>query len=190
MSKQNEIEKVPDKDMEIEHDSISIEYSDNKGSPKLDFLGTQEALLKTTGVRNKKSMMYILNKVISQLLVSKDTIQALNKDVIPTLSIMTELHPLDGFEGMLISQMLVTYEKAMDSFRKAENNKVAEIYFGLQDRGMKLMRLFNQQLEALDKHRRKGNQKMVVKHIHVNEGGQAIIGNVNRDGGVKDEKQK
>jgi len=30
----------------------------------------------------------------------------------------------------------------------------------------------SQQLEALDEHRRKGNQKMIVEHIHVNDGGQ------------------
>jgi hypothetical protein len=38
-------------------------------------------------------------------------------------------------------------------------------------------------LEALDKHRRGGNQKMTVEHVHVHEGGQAIVGNVNQGRG-------
>ncbi|WP_341197213.1 hypothetical protein [Hyphomonas chukchiensis] len=30
------------------------------------------------------------------------------------------------------------------------------------------------QVEALDKHRRKGQQTVVVEHVHVNDGGQRI----------------
>ncbi len=47
------------------------------------------------------------------------------------------------------------------------------------------MRVYNQQLEVLDKHRRKGNQKMTIEHINVNEGGQAVIGNVQGGGNDK-----
>ena len=38
-------------------------------------------------------------------------------------------------------------------------------------------------LAALDKKRRGGQQKVVVKHVHVNEGGQAIVGDVSTGGG-------
>jgi hypothetical protein len=41
------------------------------------------------------------------------------------------------------------------------------------------MRTFTAQLDALNKYRGKGEQKMEVKHVHVHEGGQAIVGNVN-----------
>ena len=34
------------------------------------------------------------------------------------------------------------------------------------------------QLEALNRHRSKGEQKMVVEHVHVHSGGQAIVGPV------------
>ncbi len=51
----------------------------------------------------------------------------------------------------------------------------------------KLTRTFIAQMEALDKHRGKGQQKMTVEHVHVNEGGQAIIGDVKRGEG-KSEK--
>src|SRR5262245_1267405 len=33
-------------------------------------------------------------------------------------------------------------------------------------------------LEALSRHRGKGQQKVTVEHVHVHEGGQAIVGNV------------
>ncbi len=38
-------------------------------------------------------------------------------------------------------------------------------------------------LDALNRHRGKGQQKVTVEHVHVHEGGQAIVGNVESRGG-------
>jgi hypothetical protein len=43
----------------------------------------------------------------------------------------------------------------------------------------KLTRTFAAQVEALKRYRSGGEQKMTVQHVHVAEGGQAIVGNVN-----------
>ena len=43
----------------------------------------------------------------------------------------------------------------------------------------KLARTFAAQMSALKEYRSKGEQKMTVQHVHVAEGGQAIVGNVN-----------
>jgi hypothetical protein len=42
----------------------------------------------------------------------------------------------------------------------------------------KLARTFAAQVEALKRYRSGGEQKMTVQHVHVAEGGQAIVGNV------------
>jgi hypothetical protein len=42
----------------------------------------------------------------------------------------------------------------------------------------KLARTFAAQVEALRRYRSGGEQKMTVQHVHVAEGGQAIVGNV------------
>jgi hypothetical protein len=42
----------------------------------------------------------------------------------------------------------------------------------------KLARSFCTQVEALKRYRSRGAQKMTVQHVHVAEGGQAIVGNV------------
>ena len=44
------------------------------------------------------------------------------------------------------------------------------------------MALYARQLETLNKHRGKGQQKVTVEHVHVAEGGQAIVGNVEAGG--------
>jgi hypothetical protein len=42
----------------------------------------------------------------------------------------------------------------------------------------KLTRTFAAQMSALKDYRSKGEQKMTVQHVHVADGGQAIVGNV------------
>ena len=54
----------------------------------------------------------------------------------------------------------------------------------------KLSRTFSTLLEALNRHRGKGQQKVTVEHVHVHEGGQAIVGNVETRGGRFTPKSK
>jgi hypothetical protein len=44
-------------------------------------------------------------------------------------------------------------------------------------------------MEALDKHRGKGQQTVRVEHVTVNAGGQAIVGNVRGGGGVSQKSE-
>src|SRR5271155_3767637 len=56
----------------------------------------------------------------------------------------------------------------------------------------KLTRTFAAQMSALKEYRSKGEQKMTVQHVHVAEGGQAIVGNVNAapEGGGRGRKSR
>jgi len=50
----------------------------------------------------------------------------------------------------------------------------------------KLARTFTTQVEALKRYRTGGKQKVTVEHVHVHEGGQAIVGNIESgEGGFK-----
>ena len=55
------------------------------------------------------------------------------------------------------------------------------------------MRLFGEQLEAMQKLKGKsGQQKVTVEHVHVHDGGQAIVGTVTAGGtgrGVGDDTE-
>jgi len=52
----------------------------------------------------------------------------------------------------------------------------------------KLTRTFTAQMEALNRHRDKGQQKMTGVHVHVHKGWQAIVGNVHSKGGADPSK--
>ena len=58
------------------------------------------------------------------------------------------------------------------------------------NQGVRLLQTFTAQMEALQKYRGKSTQqKVTVEHVHVHQGGQAIVGAVNHQGGGGDESQ-
>ncbi|MFH1974658.1 MAG: hypothetical protein ABIJ52_03745 [Pseudomonadota bacterium] len=80
--------------------------------------------------------------------------------------------------------MSIVYTQSMGAFTLAGNNRDSlSVFERFQNQAIKLMRLYCQQLETLDKHRNKGRQKMTVEHVHVYKGGQAIVGEVHQGGG-------
>jgi len=100
------------------------------------------------------------------------------------LGLIADINPQDDIEAMLACQMIVAHSLSMESAKWAHLKE--QTFEGKQmniNHTVKLMRTYTQQMEALKKYRRNANQKMTVEHVHVNEGGQAIIGNV--DGGKK-----
>ena len=97
------------------------------------------------------------------------------KEINGTFAIIDELRAQDALEGLLISQMASVYSAAMDFLgraRKATDIKFIELY---SKQSAKLLQVFNQQMLALNKHRKGNKQTVIVKHVHVHEGGQAVI---------------
>jgi hypothetical protein len=107
-----------------------------------------------------------------------------NKDELSVLIVsviekFNSLKPADGAEAMLAQQMVGTHSAALECLRRAA---LANQTFAGRDMALKhaykLMTLYTQQLAALNKHRGKGQQKVTVEHVHVEAGGQAIVGTV------------
>jgi len=89
----------------------------------------------------------------------------------------------DAVEGMLAIQMVAAHSAAIRCLQAAMSNK--QTFHGKEANislAVKLMRTYTAQIEALNKHRNKARQTMIVKHVHVHEGGQAIVGNVDHGG--------
>ncbi|MGY0571650.1 hypothetical protein ACTGJ9_011845 [Bradyrhizobium sp. RDM12] len=94
------------------------------------------------------------------------------------------MKPQDEFEGMLAVQMIGAHNAAMECHRRAMIHE--QSFAGRQEalnQANKLSRTYATLLEALNRHRGKGQQKVVVEHVHVYQGGQAIVGNVAGGGG-------
>lgn len=93
------------------------------------------------------------------------------------------LKPVDGAEGMLAQQMVGTHFASLECLRRAAlPNQTFEGRDQALKHASKLMSLYARQLETLNKHRGKGQQKVTVEHVNVEKGGQAIVGNVEAGG--------
>lgn len=99
------------------------------------------------------------------------------------LALLYGISPKDTLEGMLAVQMVTVHMLAMKhtEWSASDKDTSAEQSKNVGE-AVKLMNLFTRQLEALSKHRNKGRQRVTVEHVHVNEGGQAIVGLVAPEG--------
>ena len=96
------------------------------------------------------------------------------------LSLLKRIEPQNELEGLLASQMIGVHEAAMECLQQSRlpTQTPAGRDVNLKH-AVKFMGLFTKQLEALDRLRGKGQQKMTVERVNVESGAQAIVGPVN-----------
>src|SRR5271157_2533343 len=94
------------------------------------------------------------------------------------LAVVKGSEPREQIEAMLASQMAAVHNATMTFARKLAHVENIPQQDSAQNAFNKLSRTFAAQVEALKRYRSGGEQKMTVQHVHVAEGGQAVIGNV------------
>jgi hypothetical protein len=105
------------------------------------------------------------------------------------IAILNGIQPKDEIEGMLAIQMIGIHNMAMECIGRAMRTKRVDHMNLYINGGTKLSRVFANQMEVLKKYRGKGQQKIVVEHVHVSEGGKAIVGVINPGGGGSNDKK-
>jgi hypothetical protein len=97
---------------------------------------------------------------------------------------LKDIAPRDPLEGMLAAQMIVVHDAALECFRRAHLPE--QTFEGRQaalGQANKLVRSYTTLLEALDRHRGKGQPQVVrVERVTVEASGQAIVGSVAHPG--------
>jgi hypothetical protein len=98
------------------------------------------------------------------------------------LAVLAAIKPTNEMEAVLAAQMVAAHHFAMLSWSRAARHGELEGAQANAAMANKASRTFTLQMEALAKMRRGGEQ--VVRHVHVNDGGQAVIaGTVNASQG-------
>jgi hypothetical protein len=95
------------------------------------------------------------------------------------LAMVEAAAPRDEIEGALAVQLSCTHAAAMAILAKLDAAFVTErraAAFG--SAASRLLRAFAMQVEVLRRLRHGGHQCIRIEHVHVNDGGQAVIGNV------------
>ena len=99
------------------------------------------------------------------------------------LSVVKGAKPKDQIEAMLAAQMAAVHMATMEFARRLANVENTAQQDSAERAFNKLARTFAAQVEALKRYRSRGDQTVRVEHVTVNEGGQAIVGNVAHRGG-------
>jgi hypothetical protein len=101
-----------------------------------------------------------------------------------SLAFIEGAKPRDEIECALVIQMACTHSAAMAVLsRLGEGRGGDRGVAAMASAAARLLRAYATQVEALRRLRNGGSQTVRVEHVHVNEGGQAVIGNVNSNSG-------
>lgn len=101
------------------------------------------------------------------------------------LSLVEGVKPQDQVETMIAAQMAAVHVATMTMANRLAHVDNIPQQDGAERAFNKLARTFTTQIEALKRYRTGGEQKLTVKHVTVNDGGQAIVGNVTTGGAKK-----
>jgi hypothetical protein len=154
--------------------SLGPEHSDLEGYGKrlLDAFGTSSIDFAEMEARR-------LSKGLGQSNSAPADIKVLNS----ALAVVDGIQPENEVEAMLASQMAMTHALTMQAMMRAHWAEYQAEYQTAGNLAIKLSRTFTMQMEALSKLRRGGEQTVRVEHVHVHNGGQAIVGAISHPGG-------
>lgn len=126
----------------------------------------------------------LINQAVDTLWTANSVPARREKQVRATVAALAGIAPKDEFEGMLAAQLLGAHHAAMECYRRAMlKEQPSEARQVNLTQATKLSRTSAILLDALNKHRGKGQQKVTVEHVHVHAGGQAVVGTVEASGG-------
>jgi hypothetical protein len=114
----------------------------------------------------------------------------LEEYVASVTAILRSIGPRDDLEGVLAVQMAAVHNLAMEFMSQASrSDRSLEVVDANVNRANKLLRTFTALMEALNRHRGKVTQPMMVGNVNIADGGQAIVGSVNHSGPGKASKE-
>ena len=155
--------------------------SKNKRPPRMIVpIDSMETLRDATGTDQPDLQERLINQVYETLWLPDGLSDEEKMTRIKSaIAILEGIKPQDEIEGMLATQMVATHNAAMECLGRA---MVPGQPFLVRDQSFKyatkLLSIYSRQIETLNKHRGKGQQKVTVEHVYVESGGQAIVGHV------------
>lgn len=136
------------------------------------------------GSRSDHWNQSLCNQVIKSAWFRENIPNAERQDTyLAVLSFLSSLKPADTVEAMIAAQLYASHAASMECYRRAmipeQSAEGRQMQLTL---AAKLTKANAAQVEALKKYRSKSEQKVVVEHVHVYPGGQAIVGQVTPGG--------
>jgi hypothetical protein len=98
------------------------------------------------------------------------------------LTVVRGIGPRDETEALLAAQMAAIHNATMSAARRLNHVETIQQQDSTSNALNKLARTFAAQLEALKRYRSSGEPGVKTQNVTVNDGGQAIVGNVQHGG--------
>jgi hypothetical protein len=121
----------------------------------------------------------LANQAVQALWLKNSSPEERDKQFSAMIAALAGIAPKDELEGMMAAQLVAAHNAAMECYRRAMIGE--QTLEGRREnlaQANKLSRTYAALLEALNRHRGKGQQKVTVEHVHVHAGGQAVVGMV------------
>ena len=170
---------------------VTMSEEDGKTSAKIeidhpDFDVGSNLLSEAIGSENRD---FLLGTIDSLAMVARNGRTIDQGKMNYALAFVKGLHPADQLEATLGVQMAAIHLATMKAAENLAGAPSVEV-MDMQEKALnRLARTFAAQMEALKRYRSKGEQRVYVERVTVNEGGQAIVGPVThggRGGGVEE----
>ena len=133
----------------------------------------------------------IINQAVRALWIKHSDEEALGDQRKATVLGLAGIGPKDELEGMLAAQLLAAHNASMECYRRGMLGE--QTFEGRREnlaQANKLSRTYSMLVDSLNRHRGQGQQTVTVEHVHVNAGGQAVVGTVeHRGGGVQSKSE-
>lgn len=140
----------------------------------------RKGLLKSIGgSKSDRWNNTLANQAVQSLWLKNSSAEERDKQLTATVAALSGIAPKDELEGMMAAQLIAAHNAAMECYRRAMIGE--QTFEGRREnlaQANKLSRTYAALVEALNRHRGKGQQKVTVEHVHVHAGGQAVVGMV------------
>ena len=180
IQKKSSVLTIPAEKRSNKHHSY-IKVQQNKETEVWDTLATDSEDRFYMGTYDSDLILDIINQISSTCSMGNRSSELKAISMNATMASLLEIDPQDSTELMLATQMVTIHNLAMRMSLNAIHIEQPDEFVGKNiNRVAKLMRTYTAQMEALNKYRNKGKQQITVKHQHVNvnNGGQAVIGDI------------
>jgi len=145
--------------------------------PKLEIESVATGKWKVLGGAGRDQWNERLSALVTRALpVNQKNVEAVSYAGSAAAAGIVDMNPADPIEGVLISQIVVVNEAAMNLYRLGWLNcteyfEAGTKYLQLADKASRTVAVLT---ERLDQHRNRGQQQIVVKHVTVNAD-QAVV---------------
>jgi hypothetical protein len=104
------------------------------------------------------------------------------------IGFLDAMKPEDAAEALFFTQMAATHQAMMMMAQKLNHITSIQQQDAAERAMNKLARTYAAQMETIKRYRSKGQQTVRVERVTVENGGQAVVGNVSYEGGGRNER--